>query len=662
MPCAAAWAAGDATPSLLGPLGLNTVLSARMEESGTLRLGVSTLDPYVHGYLSFQPADSLNITLRQTAFVSGLNDDTDRLYPGVDLKLRLMEETKYTPAVAVGLISALGHKRMAGEYVAASKRWNAFDFTAGLGWGRYGSAATFGNPLSALGDHFDAPRALDGDMPSGPEDWFTGPDIGLFGGVEYFTPIDGLSLKLDWGADRFIAEKTSFDFDAPAPWSAGVNYTPVNGIDLGLGIIGGDKILASLNLRSLVEKWPGRNRREKTPLALRTIGETPDKAAPVSMRATLNADPDEPLPRQIGAAARYLATQTGAETEEFLIATDIDGFRGPTLRLMRRDLEQAVKHQGSPQEIWRSAVVTPSLPASTAPEGEDQTLSALPWPRFRLNLDTQASLSEEDSGILYRTSAILEAGERFFRHALIGVGLRFNGPDNLDQLEDIRAGSSFPVRGDVAKFAGKTVTLDRLYGAWTKSSRDGQWHGLLVAGYLEEMYGGVGGEILYRPFGKTYAFGAELWDAVKRDPDSAFSGTFSGDQVLTGYLKAWYEIPQTDLTVGLKAGRYLAGDIGATLSLTKYAENGARIEAFATATNQSDADPFGGTAHLYSGLRLTLPLGNAPALPRGSQMRFAAAPLGRNAGQSIDSPLPLYDITEPLSYRHIARHWAKVTE
>ncbi|MBI2235017.1 MAG: YjbH domain-containing protein [Micavibrio aeruginosavorus] len=662
MPCAAAWAAGGATPSLLGPLGLNIVPSARMEEPGTLRFGASTLDPYVHGYLSFQLADSLNIALRQTAFVSGLNDEADRLYPGVDLKLRLTEETKYAPAVAIGLISALGHKRMAGEYVAASKRWNAFDFTAGLGWGRYGSAATFGNPLSALGDHFDAPRALDGDMPNGPEDWFTGPDIGLFGGVEYFTPIDGLSLKLDWGADRFVAEKTSFDFDAPAPWSAGVTYTPVSGVDLGLGIIGGDKILASLNLRSLVEKWPGRNRQETTPLALRTIGGTPDKTAPVSMRVTLNADPDEPLPRQIGAAARYLAAKTGTQAEEFLIATDIYGFRGPTLRLMRRDLEQAIKHQGSPQEIWRSAVVAPSLPASTAPERGEETLTALSWPRFRLNLDTQASLSEEDSGILYRTSAILEAGERLFRHAVMGVGLRFNSPNNLGQLEDIRTDSSSSARSDVARFAGKTVTLDRLYGAWTKSSGDGQWHGLLVAGYLEEMYGGVGGEILYRPFGKTYAFGAELWNAVKRDPDSAFSGTFSGDHALTGYLKAWYEIPQTDLTVGLKAGRYLAGDIGATLSLTKYAENGARIEAFATATDQSDSDPFGGTTHLYSGLRLTLPIGNAPALPRGSQVRLAAVPLGRDTGQSLDSPMPLYESTEPLSYRHITRHWTKVVE
>ena len=114
--------------------------------------------------------------------------------------------------------------------------------------------------------------------------------------------------------------------------------------------------------------------------------------------------------------------------------------------------------------------------------------------------------------------------------------------------------------------------------------------------------------------------------------------------------------------MGIKAGRYLAQDLGGTLSLTKTMKNGASIEAFATATNQADFDLFGGATHLYSGLRLTLPLGNAPLLPDGSHARLAAAPLGRDIGQSLDSPLPLYTLTEPFSYRSLAQNWKEIID
>ena len=80
------WAAPAmaASPNFLGSLGLNIVPSARMDQSGTIRAGVSTVDPYENAYISVQPADWLNITLRQSAKISSLTDDPKALYPGVD--------------------------------------------------------------------------------------------------------------------------------------------------------------------------------------------------------------------------------------------------------------------------------------------------------------------------------------------------------------------------------------------------------------------------------------------------------------------------------------------------------------------------------------------------------------------------------------------------
>ena len=86
-------------------------------------------------------------------------------------------------------------------------------------------------------------------------------------------------------------------------------------------------------------------------------------------------------------------------------------------------------------------------------------------------------------------------------------------------------------------------------------------------------------------------------------------------------------------------------------------DSGVRVTAFVTASEDEDPDIFGGTTHLYSGLRLTLPLGTWRRMVDGSEMRTTIAPLGRNAGQTLDTPLPLYDVSEPLSYRAISRSW-----
>ena len=47
------------SPTLTGPLGLNVIPSARMDEAGTVRLGVSTLDPYMICVIVFQISDPM---------------------------------------------------------------------------------------------------------------------------------------------------------------------------------------------------------------------------------------------------------------------------------------------------------------------------------------------------------------------------------------------------------------------------------------------------------------------------------------------------------------------------------------------------------------------------------------------------------------------------
>jgi hypothetical protein len=91
-------------------------------------------------------------------------------------------------------------------------------------------------------------------------------------------------------------------------------------------------------------------------------------------------------------------------------------------------------------------------------------------------------------------------------------------------------------------------------------------------------------------------------------------------------------------------------------------DHGLKVRGHITATNKDDTDIFGDRTHLYAGLSMTLPLGNIPLVPQNSLLRVNAGPLGRDNGQSLDSPIDLYTMTEPLSYRHIAQNWNDILD
>lgn len=642
--------------SLLGPLGLTLIPSARMDEPGTVRAGVSTLDPYLHGTIGIQISTPLYMGLRQSAEISSLHDDAMRLYPGVDMKLRLLAEGPYHPELSLGWLGAIGHKRMAGEYLVGSKRFNNWDISAGLGWGRYGSAHHIGNPLGLFGSHFKKDRQRDGEDPNGPSDWFTDQDVGLFAGVEYSPPwIEGLSLSAEWGADRYLAEAATYDYESPAPWALGVHYSPRPWINLSTGLIGGEKIMAALTLQNHLARWPGKLFHKGD------VAVTPEPAATGVNRAQAPLALPNHLstPQALRMALQTMDSESAASVEALEVRPTHRGLTGPLLRFNRRDISHALKQSaGSPEEIWRNVAFNPETAGELTPA---ENSSAPVHADLRLILDEAVSLSERDQGLLHRTSLIAETTADIPLGLLGGMGLRLNLTDNLDQLNDLRLPSSLPVRSNIDQFANTTFALDTLYAGWTRTFyRD--WHVATAAGYLEEMYAGAGGDILYRPWGATWALGAEGWLAAKRDPDSSMHLDLSGDAVFTGHLKGYYEFPETDLTAELRAGRYLNEDWGGTLALTQRFDHGLHVRGFITATNQSEFDIFGGHTNVHSGLSLTLPIGNIPLIPQNSLIRLSAAPFGRDNGQTLASPVDLYNLSEPLSYRHMTHYWHDIGE
>ncbi len=618
-----------------------------MDEQGTIRTQFSYLDPYFHGFLGVQLADPLYVGIRQTAELSSFDEDFDRLYPGVDTKLRLIKENSHIPEIAIGVQSGFGHKRTAGEYIVASKLYQNFDFTAGIGWGRFAGAAHFGNPLKAISDHFDKNRNLDGEDPNEPDDWFTGQHVGFFGGLEYFTPIKGLSLKADWGGDDYEAEKAAFDFQPAAPWSVGLNYKPWEFMDISLASQGTDKIIARLSLQGSIKNWRDRSKHYKAD------GETPVMLHDNTAEAALQYSPHHSAPTQIGKTAMLMAKNSPENIHKIKITPTSFGLRGPSVNLIRRDLENT-QNNISTTEIWHKAEFEHDFKG--VQKLRPVQGSKLAFKNFSFRLDNQISISEEDTSLLRRTSLIasMKAPDAI-KYFTGGLGLRLNLSDNLGKLRRIRPRSSFPIKSDVYDFADRFFALDHAYTAFTHTIMPNT-HASLIAGYIDENFSGAGGELLYRPYNKRYAIGADSWLVQKREPFTfANLGTRDGN-LFTAHLNGWYDIPKADTVFAIKAGRYLAEDFGFTTSLTKHFKNGAKLEGYLSISNQEDFDLFGGTTHADHGLRLTLPLGGFK-YTQNTETLLTAAPFGRDIAQTVTNPIPLYKASEPFSLSHIAKYW-----
>ncbi len=361
-------------------------------------------------------------------------------------------------------------------------------------------------------------------------------------------------------------------------------------------------------------------------------------------------------PKQIG---QRLVQESPATAPSQSLILGILGLKGPRMTFLAQNFKQP---DISAEEIWHNTLFDSRT--ETGPSIRTASTGFL-LDFFHFSLENQTSLPEADLPALTRTAFVAGTDTRAFPVPVDGFfSFRFNLQDTLEPLSLLRPPTALPVRSNSAFFAQNPVMLETAFSAYTHSFGP-DLHLSLIGGYLEEMYGGFGGELLYRPFDSRFAVGAESWLAMKRDPLSALGTGFNGDRVLTGHLNGWYDLPAWDITLKGSLGQYLNTDTGGSLGFEKrfglHALD-AKLEGFVTLTDATDTDAFATALPPYNGLRLSVPLGGLPHVPHNTTIKAKLAPFGRDNGQRLDNPLPLYDLTEAFSTRHLADHWSEIKD
>ena len=119
---------------------------------------------------------------------------------GLDAKFKLLDEIESGFDLALGFNDLGGTGDFSSEYIVASKRVRDFDISIGLGWGRLGGVEHFSNILTLIDSDRDE-IGRGGKRGGGRislDRFFSGMNTSVFGGIEYFTPIENLSLKVEY--------------------------------------------------------------------------------------------------------------------------------------------------------------------------------------------------------------------------------------------------------------------------------------------------------------------------------------------------------------------------------------------------------------------------------------------------------------------------------
>jgi hypothetical protein len=177
------------------------------------------------------------------------------------------------------------------------------------------------------------------------------------------------------------------------------------------------------------------------------------------------------------------------------------------------------------------------------------------------------------------------------------------------------------------------------------------------AGYLERMFGGVSAEVLWKPVSSRLAFGVEANYVQQRAFDDVLG--FEDYSVATGHASVYYEFTN-GYNGQLDVGRYLAGDVGATVTLEREFENGWRLGGFFTLTDVS-AEDFG-EGSFDKGITLTIPLGWVIGQPDRRLRTTTVRPLTRDGGARLNVPGRLYDQVRSGHRDTLVGNWSGVWE
>lgn len=671
------------TYTLYGTPGLIEMPTAASDPDALVAVTLSYFGGQLRNTVTFQVTPRLSGSFRYSRNEDYAREgsDVDPLFDrSFDLRYRITDEGPIMPAIAVGLQDFLGTGVYSGEYIVATKTLTPqLRVTGGIGFGRLGSFNGFENPFGLD----DRPTYTPGD-PGGDVNFdqlFRG-DAAFFGGLEYRIN-DRLTATAEYSTDGYVREIRNGDFERNSPWNVGLTYKPRPGYELGLAYVYGSEVaVRGTILLDPTSRNTGTGL-DGAPLPVFVRGadlraaQTWDRAALPESRITqavtdalaldgIEVRGIEISDREVrvryentqyrseaqamGRVARVLTQSMPGSVETFRLEPTQRGVPLSQATIRRSDMELLENRPGA----TAASLDRTTFGAAGPSDGLVDTGTFAPNFQWGLTPYLELSLFDGENPLRGEVGLEVTARYEFTPNLTFSGAIRQSIFGNFDDPGSISDSTLPAVRRDRVIYAVEgDPGIEHLTLAWY--GRLGpDLYGRATVGYLEQMYGGVSTELLWKPVNSRLALGAELNYAVKRDYDMLFG--FQDYDIVTGHVSAYYDIGQ-GWHGQVDVGRYLAGDVGATFTLDREFENGWSVGGYFTLTDVS-AEDFG-EGSFDKGIRVTIPIDWVLGNPTKREVSTSLSSLSRDGGARLNVEGRLYNIVSDGHGGDLGDQWGR---
>jgi hypothetical protein len=614
-------------PTNRGGTGLMQIPNARVIGDGIARAGASDMDPFYtfYGTLGFFPGLELNGRLTEfknvPAGFSGGNYGKNK-DKAADVKYQIFDESKYFPALAVGLEDPSGTQLFKAEYVVMDRQIYPFNFTLGYGWdgldGLFGGIAcqltdriqltAEYNPINIKKDNATVQQAYGSKEPGKIN---LGARLRLFRGGEVTVTYQEGNQFGAMASLSFPLGENLVPWKPDPPYYAPVDRRPLQERD-------GTQIVDTI-----------RERLEEQGFFNVSVYLRPQEIAVQYENARYFSQV-----KALGRVLRTVVALCPANVERITLYA-----KSRNLPLLKFSVKNEVALEylnGRIDEEMLAQVVEVSTsgfasdPAAWEFQAGLRPLSQRLKTSYGVDPGFEAFLNDPTNFFHYRISVDPWAEavwwDGFAAYGKLLIPLYSNVKTSNPPLHP-------PVRTDVVDYMQDEATFVRLVADQVFRLGDRTFARASV-GYQELMYAGVGGEILYViGDGRLSAGFSADWDR-KREPGFSLGFRDFDTHTLLGNL--YYNvIPDLGVTAHLYGGRFMAGDKGVGGRLSREFKTGATVSFWYTYTDTSD---FTGDNHNYQdkGVALILPARMFFQQDTNEEYRYAISPWTRDVGQLVN--------------------------
>ncbi len=566
-----------------------------------------------------------------------------------------------------------------------SKSFNNSIVSFGLGWGKFSGENSFNNPLSFISDRLNVRPALSDNYSQGGSPsydlWFRG-DTSVFGGIEYLIPgSKGLKLKVELDPfdykdvsanyslgfiDKIREKDSDINLGLSFPWNDYLTFdiSFIKGNTVNFNFSYG--ITFNSNSSGKKPKFnPELTKLDKTGNIKRDFYEDLLNNLNRNRLLLQTSDLDEGnLDISISTSehrnairsssyASYIANEVSKQHDLDLKTINISHVNAGIETNKISYIAKYYDNENTPIEL----IIRNTTLDSGDPNGylKDEFQPNVKFPAIfsSISPSIRSYVGQPEKFYFGGIDLNHNSEVQFSRNLILSSELTYPMLSNFSDVQYKPESLMQHVRTDIVKYLQEDdIHINRLQLDYIWSPYK-EIYSRITGGIFEQMFGGIGGELLYKPFNANYYIGFEIFYVKQRSFNKRFN--FQEYETSTGHINFGYRFAK-GVESNFSYGRYLAKDDGFTLDLSRTTKSGFKAGIYFTRTDVP-AEIFG-EGSFDKGFYFQIPIDLISNKYSTEFTNFKISPLTRDGGAKLSFDKDLKGLINNANNNDLYRQWS----